>query len=368
MFGTVLTVAYTALLAYVLWRATSAPPFSRRFSRKWFLVLGAGLWMTFVFGRFIGHDGTGPLAATLEFVGMTLLGTVFLTSVVLFVVDLGTAFGRVCSRWAPTLRGWAIVAGGCLSLFALVQGLRAPAVSSYDVTLSGLPAALDGRVLVALSDAHIGSQLGEQWFAERLTEVQALRPDLVVFLGDMFEGHGKSPQDIPALRRLTAPLGKWYVDGNHESHGHGENGNPDGSPLERGGFRRLANGWVEPVPGLVLAGVDDLTNHKRRNLNGDPLAIALSKRPPGATILLSHTPWQAERAARAGVGLMLSGHTHSGQIWPVGYLVKAVYPLLAGRYEIEGMPVIVSRGTGTWGPRMRLWHRGEIVKVTLRSR
>jgi len=98
MFGTVLTVAYTALLAYVLWRATSVPSFSRRSSRKWFAVLGGGLWVTFVIGRFIGHDGTGPLAARLELVGMTLLGTVFLTSVVLFVVDLGTAFGRVFSR------------------------------------------------------------------------------------------------------------------------------------------------------------------------------------------------------------------------------------------------------------------------------
>jgi hypothetical protein len=174
MFGTVLTVAYTALLAYVLWRATSIPLFSRRSSRKWFTVLGAGLWVTFVLGRFIGHDGTGPLAAMLELVGMTLLGTVFLASVVLFVVDLGTAFGRVLSRWAPTLRGWAIVTGVCLSVLAITQGHREPAVASYEVSLPGLPASLDGRVVVALSDAHIGSQLGEQWFAERLTQIQTL--------------------------------------------------------------------------------------------------------------------------------------------------------------------------------------------------
>ena len=367
MFGTVLTVAYTGLLAYVLWRATSIPWFSRRSSRKWFTVLGAGLWVTFVLGRFIGHDGTGPLAAMLELVGMTLLGAVFLTSVALFVVDLGTAFGRVLSRWAPTLRGWAIVTGVCLSVLAIIQGHRAPAVSSYEVSLPGLPASLDGRVVVAFSDAHIGSQLGEQWFAERLTQIQALQPDLVVFLGDMFEGHGQSPQDIPALHRLTAPLGKWCVNGNHESHAHGEVGSTEGSPLDRAGFRRLADEWTELAPGLVLAGVNDLTNHERHALDGDPMARALANRPPGATVLLSHTPWQAERAARAGVGLMLSGHTHGGQIWPFGYLVQTVYPLLAGRYEIEGMTMLVSRGTGTWGPRMRLWHRGEIVKVTLRS-
>ena len=72
-------------------------------------------------------------------------------------------------------------------------------------------------------------------------------------------------------------------------------------------------------------------------------------------------------AQRAGVELMLSGHTHGGQIWPFGYLVRTVYPLLAGQYSANGMPVIVCRGTGTWGPRMRLWHRGEILRVTLRA-
>ena len=84
------------------------------------------------------------------------------------------------------------------------------------------------------------------------------------------------------------------------------------------------------------------------------------------TIFVSHTPWQADRAARQGVGLMLSGHTHNGQIWPFTYIVGLRYPLLAGRYNVGGMPVIVCRGTGTWGPRMRLWSRGEILRIVLR--
>lgn len=65
---------------------------------------------------------------------------------------------------------------------------------------------------------------------------------------------------------------------------------------------------------------------------------------------------------------MLSGHTHGGQIWPFDFLVRSRYPLLEGRYDIDEMQVIVSRGAGTWGPRMRLWHPGEILCVTLRSK
>lgn len=114
--------------------------------------------------------------------------------------------------------------------------------------------------------------------------------------------------------------------------------------------------------------MDDLTAGRKASQGGDPLAQALAGRPSGVTIFLSHTPWQAERAACLGVGLMLCGHTHGGQIWPFGYLVRLFYPLLEGRYEVDGMTAIVCRGTGTWGPRMRLWRPGEILRVTLRKK
>lgn len=367
MFGALLTLTYTVLLTYILWRATSVPWLARRISRRGLLGVGAVLWLAFALGQSFGHDGTGAVAATLELVGMTLLGTTFLVSTALFAVDLATGFGRLLPRRAPAARGWALLAGVGLAVLAVVQGVRAPAVISYEVQLPALPAALDGRVLVALSDTHLGSQLGASWFAERLAQVRSLRPDLVVFLGDIFEGHGAMPRELPALRRLRAPLGKWFVSGNHEAHRRGGAAGDLTAALERAGVRRLRDRWAEPAAGLVLAGVDDLTSHERRGLAGDPLADALARRPPGATVLLSHTPWQAARAARAGVDLMLSGHTHGGQLWPFSLIVTLRYPLLAGRYEIDGMPLIVSRGTGTWGPRMRLWQRGEMLKVILRS-
>lgn len=84
-------------------------------------------------------------------------------------------------------------------------------------------------------------------------------------------------------------------------------------------------------------------------------------------MLLSHSPLEVDRAARAGEGLMLAGHTHGGQVWPFDYLVRRWYPLLEGRYEVEGMTAIVSRSAGSWGPRMRLWAPGEIARITLRA-
>ena len=118
---------------------------------------------------------------------------------------------------------------------------------------------------------------------------------------------------------------------------------------------------------LLVAGVDDLTARRQFGRPDRPVAKALAGRPPGAVVLLSHSPLQADTAAAAGAGLMLSGHTHDGQIWPFRWLVRLSYPLLGGRYEVAGMPVIVCRGTGTWGPRMRLWRPSEIVRITLRA-
>ena len=349
---------------YVFWRAASVPFIDRHVSRK--ILIGAGviLWAIFFFGRVIGHGGTGVLAGMLEFLGMNWMAVLFLTFIPLLLIDLSTLFGFLMPRLSSSLRGWALLVGVVLSAIALLQGLRPPVIEKYEVILSDLPDAMDGTVLVALSDMHLGSQLGERWLAARIAQVKAQRPDLVVLLGDIFEGHGP-PKDqlIVTLKQLSAPYGIWAVPGNHEFHGGGEM-----SLFEEASFKLLRNDWAEVRPGFVLAGVDDLTARRRNGQGGDPISQALVGRPPGATILLSHTPWQAERAAKAGAGLMLCGHTHGGQIWPFDYLVRTRYPLLEGRYEVDGMTVIVCRGTGTWGPRMRLWRPSEILRVTLRGK
>jgi predicted MPP superfamily phosphohydrolase len=363
MFGTVLISAITLMHTYVFWRAASVPFVARHVPPN--ILVGAGviLWVIFFLGRVMGHGGTGALSGTLEFLGMNWMGILFLIFTPLLAMDLLTLFGFLMPRLSPSLRGWALLVGVVLSLIALFQGFRPPVIQKYEVAIPGLPKAMDGTVLVALSDMHLGSQLGERWLAARVEQVNALKPDLVVLLGDIFEGHG-APEDrlIEKLKQLSAPLGTWAVPGNHEFHGGG-----DMSLFDAASFTLIRNDWVQIRPGLVLAGVDDLTAARRKGQGADSVSQALRGLPPGATILLSHTPWQAERAAKAGAGLMLSGHTHGGQIWPFGYLVRSGYPLFEGRYEVDGMTVIVCRGTGTWGPRMRLWRPGEILRVTLRG-
>lgn len=364
VFGTVLTVLCTLMQLYVFGRAASLPVLKGRRARLWLWGSGGALWLLFVLARTVGHDGAGTLAGLLETAGMTWLALLFLTATALLAADLATGFGLWAKGAVPFARVGALVAGLLLAVFALVQGHRAPAVVAYEVRLGALPPALDGTTLAVLSDTHLGTQLGPEWFGERVDQTLALRPDAILLLGDIFEGHGRAEEDLlPVIRRLRAPLGVWAVSGNHESHGSGTSL----KLLEDAGIPVLHDRWSEAAPGLVLAGVDDLNRRRRHGEDVGVVEKALAGRPPGAAVLLSHAPWRAEEAAAAGAGLMLGGHTHDGQIWPFNLLVALEYPLVAGRYEVSGMTVLVCRGTGTWGPRMRLWRRGEILLVTLRA-
>jgi predicted MPP superfamily phosphohydrolase len=363
VFEYILVFVFTLIQAYVLWRAASVPLFENH--RLLLAVLGIAFWLVFILGRVASHTDMKAPGRWLELTGMHWMTVLFLLFVCLMAVDLITGFGLIMTRLTPFLREAALITGIVLSAVALIQGLRPPTVENYEVRLSGLPDDMDGTVIVAMSDLHLGPLAGRKWMNERVAQVQSERPDIIFLLGDILEGHGKIVDEIlPAMRGLSAPLGVWVVSGNHEFYG--DTGKID--LIGKTGFHLLRDRWAQVSPGLIVAGIDDLTLPNRRNSAEDYISKALKGRPTGATILLSHTPQQMERAAKEGVGLMLSGHTHGGQVWPFGYVVRIFYPIIEGRHDISKMTIIVCRGTGTWGSRMRLWRPGQILRITLRSK
>jgi predicted MPP superfamily phosphohydrolase len=321
------------------------------------------LWLSYPLARAMEAFGQNRLIYFLELAGGTWMGLLFLLFSALIAVELVTAGGWILQRPAPVMRGWAALAAMVLALIAVGQALRPPVVRDHAVRLAGLPAELDGTVLVALSDLHIGSPAAGRWIEHLIERVNGMRPDLVVLLGDIVDGDpGRLQPMLPLLRELRAPLGVWAVTGNHEYYMGVEE---SVALLEAAGYEVLRDRWAEAAPGLVVAGVDDLTARRQFGDREPAVAPLLESGPPAGTILLSHSSWEAETAAASGAGLMLSGHTHEGQIWPFNYLVRLRYPLLGGRYDIGGMAAIVCRGTGTWGPPMRLWRPSEIVRVRL---
>jgi len=365
LFLTIVLTIWTAMHAYVFWRAASVPFIARHVSTWMLVIIALGLWSTFLLPRFVTLPA--GLSRLLQLMGENWLGILFILFVCFLVSDILTGFGFLVSRKAPYWRGLALMAGLVLSLFAFVQGFRNPVIKDYEIEISGLPEKADGLVMVALSDLHVGLSPGPYWLETQVQRINDINPDLIVLVGDIIEGHGADEnyrRISDLMRRFSAPLGVWGVTGNHERYaGHESSVNF----LERSNVRLLHNQWREILPGLILAGVDDGRERREENDIRNRFERALADRPDSsATVFLCHRPNGARVAAALGADLMISGHTHGGQIWPFDYITAGFNELLEGKYIVDGMPVIVSAGAGTWGPRMRLWTPGDILRITLR--
>jgi predicted MPP superfamily phosphohydrolase len=364
IFITVVLSIWTLMHAYVLLRVLPLPGLSALNNRRLVLGLAAFFWASYPLSRICAHwKPSGFLATSLEWVGAYWIGILFLTLVCLLASDLLTGFGLLFKPLIPSIRWSALGLAGLLSIVAIVQASRGPVIDTYRITLDDLPAACNGLVAVQISDLHVGDILGEKWLSGIVRKVQKLAPDIIFVTGDLVDGDvGPVQPLVPVLKQLKAPLGVWAVTGNHEFYAGRQR---SVALLEKAGFHVLADRWAVAAPGLVVAGVDDLTARRQLGINDDALAKVLGSRPKGATILLCHSPLQVKHAAALGVDLMLSGHTHDGQIWPFQYLVGLFYPYVAGFYRVGAMDLIVSRGTGTWGPPMRLFRREEIIRFIL---
>jgi uncharacterized protein len=267
------------------------------------------------------------------------------------------------------IAGLAGVASLGLAGFGVASALGQVGVSKVRVPLSRLPNSLSGFRIAQLSDLHIGPTLGKSWLASVVATVNAEKPDLVVITGDLVDGSVKELREhVAPLRDLVAEHGVFFVTGNHEYYSGVDEWL---SELGRLGVRVLRNERVAIGSGegsFDLAGVDDWSAHRFGGGHGADLKRALAGRDPSRElVLLAHQPKQVLEAAERGVGLQLSGHTHGGQIFPWNFLVRLDQPYVAGLDRLRDTMIYVSRGTGYWGPPMRVGAPPEIALLELAS-
>ncbi len=259
----------------------------------------------------------------------------------------------------------ALVAGA----FGMRTALAPPAHRRVEIALERWPLALDGFRIVQISDVHIGPILDRR-FCEHLVErVRDLDPDLVAITGDLVDGDARLlAEEVAPLARLRARHGVYFVTGNHD---HYSGARAWCAALAGLGVRVLRNEREEIRVGdaaFDLVGVDDHRGDVLGRDGGEDLPRALAGRDPSRpALLMAHDPSTFKRASAMGIDLQLSGHTHGGQIWPFGWMVRLVIPFVAGLYRRGGAILYVSRGTGFWGPPMRLRAPSEIGEIVLRS-
>jgi hypothetical protein len=134
------------------------------------------------------------------------------------------------------------------------------------------------------------------------------------------------------------------------------------------GVRFLRNERITVAQAIDVYGIDDPLAARSQGAAPPPLEQIIGpERGERPSIFLCHQPLGYPRLAAMGVGLVLSGHTHGGQLWPITWLAGRIYPYCAGHYRIGASHFYVSRGTGTWGPPMRVGAPAEIVHMHLRA-
>lgn len=239
------------------------------------------------------------------------------------------------------------------------------------IPITGLPPQLDGLTIAQMSDIHAGLFMRESQIREYVEVANSLNPDIVALTGDFVATKSSQVEPfINAASALKAKYGVYGILGNHDLFTNSSELIESG--FARHGFKLLrgANEIID-VEGakLNIIGVDYIGfNSKIRSV--DEALRGISRE--GTTILLLHSPQLFPQAAKAGIHLTLSGHTHGGQIaLSFGDLVLAPARLatmfIAGLFKIGDSHLYVNRGLGTTGPPIRIGAPPEITHITLKS-
>ncbi len=259
---------------------------------------------------------------------------------------------------------WVLIASVLITIWALYKGLKAPVLIRHGI--KG-PASLKGLTLIQISDLHIGLlHLNAKWLSSVVRRINELKPDLMAITGDLVEGEFSevSPM-LEILRTVEVKIEKYYITGNHEYiHGSG----PWEKRLRQLGYRTLHNENTLikfNQASILIAGVPDrMAPRFDRNLESRPDLALHTNHKVDYKILLAHEPASVLDLRYEPCDLILSGHTHGGQIFPFGAVVRIVQPVVKGFKKMGQTLVFAHQGTGLWGPPMRWFTRSEIVLMT----
>lgn len=337
------------------------------------IALSAAVFVGFAYQN-ASLDGTLP--RVVGAIGMTWLATAFyllIGALLTAVVALGL---RLAGR-GDAVRGWhrrsvpVIVAASLLITAYGFFESRWLQVSETMVAIEGLPVEFEGYRVAVIADLHAGPIRGTGLTREVVDEANNARPDLILLAGDLTDGTTRQfGGDLAPLADLSAPDGVYAATGNHEYYA----GDAAGwvSLWRELGLLPLLNESAIVERGsaaLRVAGVSDEAGEGENlpELRPDLTAALAEVTPDQTAILIAHQPGVGTdpQVSEAGVDLMVSGHTHGGQIWPFTYVVKLANPTVSGLDEIDGTTAYTTRGAGTWGPPLRVLVPPEISILTL---
>lgn len=247
------------------------------------------------------------------------------------------------------------------SIYSTFNGARVPVLKEVILRFEKLPERLSGFTIIQLSDIHLNRLKTDGWLRKIVAVVNAQNADLITITGDLVDTElCKTNKFSEILKELKAKHGVYAVTGNHEYYIGIEKFMEF---TRKSNITVLRNTKITIDNSIVLIGVDDDEFRRSSKGNLNLSDIIKNTSPDKLHILLSHRPTNFEEAAEMGVDLLLSGHTHAGQIFPAYLITKIAYKYSSGLYRYNKSYIYTSAGAGTGGVPMRLFSRSEIIKI-----
>ena len=323
----------------------------------------AGMIAAPLLARYAEQVGQETLARALAWVGFSWMGAIFIAFSLFALIGVWELISLLINHLLPNLPDLSLH-GAITSTLVLLTVIGASFYGLYEannlrvervrILTTKLPPGTAPIRIAQISDLHLGMLHREEALAPIISRLQDLQPDLLVATGDIVDAQINHLDGLVGLwRQFDPPLGKFAVTGNHEYYAGLEQALDF---LQRSGFQVLRNREQQVGELLKLVGVDDPARGRIQDEQK-----ALGERSERFTLLLKHRP-QVESGSAGKFDLQLSGHTHRGQIFPFNLLTALEYPLQDGLYPLaRGQYLYTSRGTGTWGPPMRILSPPEIT-------
>mgnify|MGYP001617865249 CR=1 FL=1 len=254
-----------------------------------------------------------------------------------------------------------------LTIYGFYQTHQRLRTLSIDVPIKNLHPDLIGLKIAQISDVHIGSTIKGKFLKKVVSRINHIQPDFVAITGDLVDGPANLlKHHLLPLADIKSRYGTFYITGNHEYY---SGVNAWITEIRKLGIHVLLNEnriIKHKNASITLAGVTDLKagsilpEHRT-----DPLRAMFGGEKSDIKILLAHQPNSALMAADVGFDLQLSGHTHGGQYFPGNLLIYLAQRFVSGLHKYKNMLIYVSRGTGYWGPPLRIGAPSEVTKLTL---
>ncbi|CAH0347656.1 metallophosphoesterase [Bacillus sp. CECT 9360] len=352
---------YNLLLFYIGWNIRVWLRNTFGFQKKWPIILAMlFLGYSFVLGRFTGE------VAIINIIGSYWMGVIqyslLLFPIANLVVFLVKKFSSLAKSSIVTLAGYTLLLCFVVIFAYGTYNAYTPVVRSYDIKVDKQVKGADDLRVVMASDMHFGIMSGKSHAKRMVKEIKQLEPDMVLYVGDIIDDDPTPFIDKKIdsdLAQVKAPLGTFAVLGNHEYYGGKI---PEFvEKLEDIDIHVLRDEVVELDNGISIIGRKDKTDTDRQPVE----ELVSNVNQNNALFLLDHQPYELGTAEKNGIDLVVSGHTHRGQLAPNHLITKFIYENDWGYLQKEDMHSIVSSGFGFWGPPLRLGSQAEIVEINI---